>query len=242
MKVFIDESGNHNMNYVNNLDPYNIFVLGAVVINDLEYNKFDIEFKKIKKELFGTEEIIIHTLEITRPSRSKNELNLLFNNPDFRFQFYTKMNDLIEKTDFKIVISIIKKSDFKISESFNFRDPYMFSFYSLMDKIIFHSKKSKVTIFPEKRGYQEDILLKSEFLNILALGTRRFKGSVVDQIVDEFTLKDKSGNTSGMQLIDLLVTPIGRHFLGKKEKPLGNEISYDIIKTKLDDKDFFVYP
>jgi hypothetical protein len=152
------------------------------------------------------------------------------------------MNDLIIKTDFKIIISIIKKTDFKISESFNYRDPYMFSFYSLMDKILFHSKKSTISIYPEKRGYQEDILLKSEFLNILALGTRRYKGSLVDQIVEEFTLKDKSGNISGMQLIDLLVTPIGRRFLGKKQKPEGNELDYDIINSKINDKDFFVYP
>lgn len=45
-----------------------------------------------------------------------------------------------------------------------------------------------------------------------------------------------------MQLIDLLVTPIGRDFIGKKPKPPGNELSIEIIKSKLNPKDYFVYP
>ena len=97
-------------------------------------------------------------------------------------------------------------------------------------------------IFPEKRGYQEDIKLKAEFLSIQAGGTKRFKGSQINKVIEEFTLKNKEANISGMQLIDLLVTPIGRDFIGKKKKPVGNELSIDLIKQKIDKKDYFIYP
>jgi len=242
MLVFIDESGNHNLNYLHIDDPYSVFVLGAVIFDDGEYEKFDRAFKAMKYELFGTEDFVLHTLEITRPSRSKNLLNRKFDDPAFRKVFYSAMDNLLKKYDFKIVVSIIKKTDFKEKEGLDSKDPYIYSFYSLIDKIVFHCKNTTCKIYPEKRSYQDDIKLKSEFLGIQAGGTKRFKGSVVDKTVEEFTLKDKLANISGMQLIDLLVTPIGRDFIGKKPKPPGNELSIEIIKSKLDDKDYFVYP
>lgn len=37
---------------------------------------------------------------------------------------------------------------------------------------------------------------------------------------------------SGSQLVDLIVTPLGRHFIGKTPRE-GNEIDYEVIKTKI---------
>jgi Protein of unknown function (DUF3800) len=102
MFVFIDESGNHNLNYLGNQDPYHIFVLGGVIFDDIEYAKFDLEFKALKLRFFGTEEFVLHTKEITRPNRSTNDLNLKFNDPEFRQEFYTALSDLISGTNFKI--------------------------------------------------------------------------------------------------------------------------------------------
>jgi hypothetical protein len=242
MLVFMDESGNHNLNYLNVSDPYSVFVLGAVIFEDDEYEKFDRAFKSFKYELFGTDDLILHTKEITRPSVSKNQLNLRFNNPEFRESFYSKLDNLIEQYNFKVVVSIIQKLEFKEKEGLDSKDPYLYSFYSLMDKIMFHCRGQITKVYPEKRNYQDDIKLKAEFLGIQAGGTKRFKGSTVNETIDEFTLKDKSVNISGMQLIDLLVTPIGRHFIGKPAKPYGNEINYEKIKAKLNDKDYFIYP
>jgi len=242
MLIFIDESGNHNLNYLNVSDPYTVFVLGAAIFEENEYDKFDLSFKKLKQDLFGTSDFVLHNLEITRPSRSKNILNRKFDNPEFRKEFYVRVNNLIENTEFKIVVSIIKKVDFREKEGLDSKDPYIYSFYSLMDKIMYHCRGQTCRIFPEKRGYQEDIKLKAEFLSIQAGGTKRFKGSEVDKVVEEFTLKDKATNISGMQLIDLLVTPIGRDFIGKKPKPVGNELSIELIKDKINRKDYFIYP
>jgi hypothetical protein len=125
MLVFIDESGNHNLNYIHTEDPYSVFVLGAVIFDDPEYEKFDRAFKALKYELFGTDEFVLHTLEITRPSRSKNPLNRKFDDPAFRHIFYSKMNELIKNYDFKIVVSIIKKTDFREKEGLDSKDPYI---------------------------------------------------------------------------------------------------------------------
>ncbi len=66
MLVFIDESGNHNLNYIHTEDPYSVFVLGAVIFDDQEYEKFDRAFKALKYELFGTSEIVSMSYTFSR--------------------------------------------------------------------------------------------------------------------------------------------------------------------------------
>jgi hypothetical protein len=101
MFVFIDESGNHNLNYAHIDDPYNIFVLGAICISEKEHNLFDIKLKKLKKDLFGDESFILHTVEITRPNKSRQKPNKNFNDPHFRKAFYRQISQLIEETNFE---------------------------------------------------------------------------------------------------------------------------------------------
>jgi hypothetical protein len=59
-------------------------------------------------------------------------------------------------------------------------------------------------------------------------------------MITKFELVDKLENLSGNQLADLVVTPIGRHIIGKKPKLKGNEIEYEILKTKIKRPDHFV--
>ncbi|MBI2268040.1 MAG: DUF3800 domain-containing protein [Candidatus Blackburnbacteria bacterium] len=45
----------------------------------------------------------------------------------------------------------------------------------------------------------------------------------------------KSQNEAGLQIADLLATPIGRSILGNKPKP-GHEIDYSVLKNKFSKK------
>ncbi|MDE0769826.1 MAG: DUF3800 domain-containing protein [Opitutaceae bacterium] len=66
MKVlFLDESGDHNLTVI---DPqYPLFILGGVII-DLDYAKTEVEerLRQFKRILFGNEDLILHTADITR--------------------------------------------------------------------------------------------------------------------------------------------------------------------------------
>ena len=243
MLVFIDESGDHNLNYSDNTDPYDVFVLGAVCFNENEYTTFDFNFKKLKKDLFGSENFIIHTAELTRPAKSKDIRNRQMLNPDFRAIFYNKMNELISQTKINVISCAIQKRKLILQKGLDVEDPYLFSFKTILDKIMFHiPKEEKCFIYPEKRTYIEDLKLESEFLLAKATGTKRFKATQIRNSIERFELKDKQSNLSGSQLIDLLVTPVGRNIIGKKLKPAGNEISFEVIQQKISLKDFIIYP
>ncbi len=92
---FIDESGDHNLDIAKLDNQYNVFVLSGVIFRQEDYEKFDLEFKKLKQELFGSDDFVVHTAEITRPKRAKDGRNFLFDDRQFRNKFYEKMNSLI---------------------------------------------------------------------------------------------------------------------------------------------------
>ena len=85
--LFLDESGDHNLVTI---DPqYPLFVLGGVIM-DLDYAKevVEPELGKFKKKLFGTDQIHLHTADITRNRNGFERLK----EPAFREQFYTELN------------------------------------------------------------------------------------------------------------------------------------------------------
>jgi len=43
----------------------------------------------------------------------------------------------------------------------------------------------------------------------------------------------EKSNITGLQIADLVVNPVGRHFLGYKPKLIGNEIIYEVVRKKL---------
>lgn len=62
MLVFIDESGDHNLDITKSDNTYNVFILSAVLIDEEKYKVFDqrlkeIEYQIVKKEM--TEEDLL---------------------------------------------------------------------------------------------------------------------------------------------------------------------------------------
>ena len=238
---FIDESGDHNLNLKKLDNQYNVFVLSGVIFTEQNYKIFDQEFRKLKTEIFGGDDFVLHTAEITRPKRSKDDRNFLFNDRDFRKNFYEKMNQLIQKTPFHIVSCTIRKDKLVDKYGIKAHNPYYIALENLLNRIMyFCDQNSTCKIYPEKRGFVEDKSLELEFASLQINGVKFHKGSKIRKHIQKFELVDKTKNLSGSQLADLVVSPIGRHIIGKPPKPKGNEIDYQILKSKFLRADHFV--
>jgi len=135
-KVFIDESGDHNLNIATLDGDYNIFVLVAVIFDEEKYKKYNAVLRRIKKKLRGDDTFILHTAEITRPTKSKDKRNDLFNNPKFRNNFYHKINLFIESMDCTIVTCIINKDKLIQQYGSHAKDPYLLSFENVLNHIL----------------------------------------------------------------------------------------------------------
>jgi len=240
---FIDESGDHNLDLTKLDNQYNVFVLSGVLFKQKDYEIFDQEFRKLKVEIFGNDDFIIHTAEITRPKRSKDDRNFLFDDRSFRNNFYEKTNKLIKETSFFIVSCAIRKDRLIDKYGIKAHNPYYIALENLINRILSFCDgnfKNTCEIYPEKRGYPEHSNLKMKFLGVQTIGVKFYKGHKVRKFITKYELIDKKENISGNQLADLIVSPIGRCIVGKTPKPKGNEIDYQIIRSKFLKSDHFV--
>ena len=69
MKIlFLDESGDHNLDPQKVDASYPVFVLAGCIFNDAYYaEKVVPSFNKLKEDFFGSADIIFHTAEMIRP-------------------------------------------------------------------------------------------------------------------------------------------------------------------------------
>jgi hypothetical protein len=243
MVVYIDESGDHNLDSLKLDNIYNVFVLCAVCFLEDDYAAFDRDFKALKQKYFDTSEFILHTAELTRPANSRDRLNLRMNNPIFRADFYAGLRVLLEGSRFRVMACVIHKGKMMSTYGLKGEDPYLFSFENLLNRILRACiYESQCRIYPEKRSFAEDAKLELSFDRAKISGTKFYRGAQVSSWVSEFTLKDKKENLSGQQLADLLANPIGRHVIGKPPKPNGNEIPYSLVRRYLHRDDFIEFP
>lgn len=242
MLVYIDESGDHNLD-VKKLDNYyNVFVLSAVCFRTQDlYDEFDCNFREIKRHFFGDDQFIIHTREITRPSKSTDERIKQFINAKFRQEFYDKITRLIDSSKFFKIACVVKKAEHSLQYGESAVDPYMFSFDNILNRILFRCEEIGCKIYPEERNASQNDALNLAFEKAQRRGTRFCSGDEVISKVREFRLVNKRENVSGHQLVDLTVTPIGRHVLGKTPRP-GNEVPFSTIKQKIPDRCFTIFP
>lgn len=224
MKVlFLDESGDHNLIRI---DPkYPIFVLGGVII-DKDYAEGPLEatLNDFKRDLFGRTDIILHTADITRNKNGFEQLK----DSVFRSYFYDKLNSLMRSIPYTVVACVIRKHNHYNRYGSNAWDPYQFSLEVLVERFCFAIEKfSQGLIVAEERGPRLDRDLTQAWLSIKRKGTQYVKSPRIANRIVDFLMKSKSDNIAGLQLADLVVSPIGRHILGKSDKE-----DWQIIKQK----------
>lgn len=105
MKIlFLDESGDHNLSII---DPqYPLFVLGGVIV-DKKYaeNQLTESVNKLKRDMFGTQDIILHTADISRNRNGFEEMK----KAAFRERFYDGINSLMRSLEYMVVACVVQK-------------------------------------------------------------------------------------------------------------------------------------
>ncbi len=108
-------------------------------------------------------------------------------------------------------------------------DPYMLSLDILVDRFCFEiGHDGPGVIVAEKRDPTLDRELDLAWLNLKIQGTRSVQAKDIGSRILGLNLRAKADNVAGLQLADLVVSPIGRHVLGKAEKE-----DFRVVRRKL---------
>lgn len=214
MKVmFLDESGNHDLERI---DPqYPVFVLGGVIV-DRAYARTVIEprMQALKLEFFGRDDIVLHTAEL---ARKKNAFACL-KDPDFNSRFLHALTWMMRELDYQVVACAIKKHEHVARYGIHAADPYHSSLGVLVERFVLEigPVSDGGIICAEKRRPDLDHELEQAWQRLRAEGTRKASPQEIDERIADLSLKDKRLNLAGMQLADLVVSPIGRAIVGKQ--------------------------
>ncbi|MCL4538082.1 MAG: DUF3800 domain-containing protein [Bacteroidetes bacterium] len=213
--MFLDESGDHSLTII---DPqYPLFVLGGIIVDsDYASGEMTERVRKFKLDVFGDEDLILHTADIARNRNGFERLK----DSEFRERFYSELNKLMRDLEYRVVACVIKKDEHLSKYGLAALDPYMLSLDILVERFCFEvgNRADGGLIVAEKRGQPLDSELEIAWLNLKVQGTEYLAAKDISKRISLLNLRDKKANLAGLQLADLVVSPIGRFVLGKSAK------------------------
>ena len=223
--LYLDESGNHDLRKI---DPdYPVFVLGGVIVED-NYAKtvLEMEVGSFKLRWFGSTSTVLHTADMVR---NRNEFGIL-QDSGVRERFYRDLNEMMRRLEYSVVACAIDKYAYVEDRGNREVDPYALGFEKLIEAFCLEigDVDGGGKIVAEKRLPDLDRSLMSSWQSHMTRGTENLSSGEIKGRLKGLGLRSKSDNLTGLQLADLVVSPIGRHVIGKVDKE-----DWRIIEGKL---------
>jgi hypothetical protein len=229
--MFLDESGDHNLNPRRINPTYPVFVLGGVIVDRAHLRTvIEPEMAQFKLKHFGQEEVVLHTVEM---GRGRGDYAFLAN-PVKRAVFYADLNAMLERWDYKVVACVFDLPRY-IAQFPKPADPYLSGLESLVECFCLElgDEEDAGFICAEKRnpGLDRELMAAWERLNARGTASGSPRLAEIGRKIVDMSLKDKKPNIAGLQLADLVVTPPGRYFARRPSTP--NQVQWSVVERKL---------
>ncbi len=221
--MYLDESGNHDLK---KMDPnYPVFVLGGVIVDEsYATTVMEEEVNQFKMSWFGSTSPVLHTADITR---NRLEFEIL-QDGETRKRFLEDLNALMRRLEYTVVSAVVQKHRLR-GRFYRRLDLYSLSFEFLLE--VFHDEVHRTgglgEIVAERREPEFDNRLDDNWDWYLKRGAGEISGRQIRQRIKGLDLRSKSENIAGLQIADLVVTPIGRHVAGKPDRE-----DFEIVRSK----------
>ncbi|MGI8643937.1 MAG: DUF3800 domain-containing protein [Thermomicrobiales bacterium] len=153
--------------------------------------------------------------------------------PVVRTTFYTELNAMLQGWEYQVVARVIKKGEYLARYAATAVDPYLDSLDILVERFCLELGYDLDAGFicAEKRNPSLDRELMQAWEELRTVGTSYAKSESIDSRVIGLDLRDKKPNLAGLQLADLVITPIGRHVAGKT--PKAAQVQWSVVERKL---------
>ena len=205
--LFLDESGDHSLAHID--AGYPVFVLGGILVaDDSALEDIERAVTAFKRDFFGNADIVLHRADITRNRRGFESLA----DPGTRDGFHRRLNALLAALEFSVIACVIRKRALLERHGALAVDPYMLS----------------LGIVVERRNERLDRELTIAWDVLRLNGTRYVRSEVLRRRIAAFEFATKATGGAGLEIADLVVTPLGRWIAGMPPKP-----DLDIVRSKL---------
>ncbi len=206
---------------------YPVFVLGGVIV-DRSYYRQEIvpQVEQIKLDHFGDPDLILHTKDILR---ARNGFESLVD-PVKRARFYESLNQLMMELEYTVVACALMKEAHLERYGARAIDPYAYCLEIVIERFCHEigNADDGGLIHAEKRRPDLDDELDRQWAKFCRYGCESMGAEDVERRVVDLSSKSKRLNLPGLQLADLVVSPIGRHVIGKTDRQ-----DWTIVESKL---------
>lgn len=227
--VFVDESGDHGMDSID--DGYPLFVLSCCLISKRDYMTTVVPaMQQLKFATFGHDAVILHEREIRKDIGPFSILR----DRTKKHAFIQALTDVLERRPMTVFSAVIDKRQLVEHRRRN-ESPYELSLRFCLERIFYSLRRLGQSnddegpllthVLCESRGRNEDADLELAFRRIC--GGDNFANV---HLPFEPVLTDKKNNSIGLQLADLVARPIGLRQL----RPDQPNRAWDVIEAKLD--------
>jgi len=225
--LFLDESGDHSLSAI---DPqYPVFVLGGVIADsEFAVTEMDAAVRRLKLDVFGRNDFALHTADIVRQQgafRSLVKPRLIQLNHD-------RLNVLMQRLHYTVVACAVRKDAHLAAYGAAALDPYALSLNVLVERFCFALADARETqpglIVAERRDKALDSALLASWRNLRERGTSYLRPAAIRDRVADLRLESKGAGIAGLELADLVVSPIGRFVAGRPPRQ-----DWAIVESKL---------
>jgi len=211
--MYLDESGDHSLRVV---DPaYPVFVLAGVMIDDAyERRVVRLELDELKQALVGNARVVLHTSDLIRNRNGFERMKA----PAFRGRFLDVLTAAMRRWSYTVVACAIRKDHHARKYGTSAIDPCMLSLEVVVERFCYELRQRDAVgagIIAEARGQPLDRILERSWQDVLLNGTRYIGRHELSSRVRRLELRTTTAGEAGLELADLVVSPIGRHAIGK---------------------------
>jgi hypothetical protein len=211
--LYLDESGDHTLDKVNPVYP--VFVLGGVITLGAHRATIEQKLRAFKRDYCGDENIILHTADITR---NRNGFEFIKTTSE-RQRFYAELNRLMADMPYQIMAVAVKKDQHKARYGGAAADSYHLAMEFLVERFVQFLSGRPGEIVAESRNPALDGRLQIVYEEMRVFGTKYAGREAISRALPRpLRIVPKGDNVAGLQLADLVVTPIGRHVMGKADR------------------------
>jgi hypothetical protein len=224
--MYIDESGHPDLT---NIEPhYPIFVeCGCIFSQASVTGSLQPKLEVFKTDLFGRSDINLHTADFTR---SQNGFEALEDVVE-RERFYHCLNKMVAGLSFTTIACVIQKHRHVSRYGKHAFDPYEYSLEILVERFCYFLEKKHDAgkLIVESRGGRFDGQLLTAWRRIKRNGTSYVDTAQIARLLDPtMEIRRKTDNIAGLQIADVMASPIGRRQL---QKPCL--VDYEVVWSKL---------
>lgn len=217
-RLYFDETGNGDLHAAKHNDNERyLSITGVVIRQDINDGYATKRLDRLKKDIFGTDKIVLHRREIISAEGKFSPLQDVHVREEFNWRFFSLISEICATA---FTVSIDKRSHLDKYKVWHF-SPYHYALTCLAERFVYwlHRTDKRGDMIGEARKEYHDKALRKAYLNFRKNGTS-LRSDIIQKclVSTELSLKEKQANITGLQFADSLAHPCHRSFRREQNK------------------------